>query len=129
MSQAAADIEKGDDTGILIAVSALLLSDSLTGRRALSRRFQFGDSSGPLFSMYSKTMMDEDVTGAERCQKDADAVLIFAGLFSATVGALLTVSLQDLRQNPQISRLSILRKSIGFLPSQRIQRVHSFHRG
>ncbi|KAI0284743.1 hypothetical protein BC826DRAFT_1109616 [Russula brevipes] len=98
MSQAAADIEKGDGTDGHPEQPQLVPNQPTQPSHGGSN---FGDSSGPLFSMYSKTMMEEDVTGAERFQKDADSVLIFAGLFSATVGALLTVSIQDLRQNPQ----------------------------
>jgi hypothetical protein len=37
----------------------------------------FGDSSGPLFSIYSKTADDEDNKVVERWQKDADGILIF----------------------------------------------------
>ncbi|KAF8475305.1 hypothetical protein DFH94DRAFT_760562, partial [Russula ochroleuca] len=51
----------------------------------------FGDSSGPLFSIYSKAAEGEDKNMAERWQKDADGILIFTGLFSAAVAALLAV--------------------------------------
>ena len=37
----------------------------------------FGDSSGPLFSIYSKAADDEDSKMVERWQKDADGILIF----------------------------------------------------
>ncbi|KAH9972335.1 hypothetical protein BGW80DRAFT_1139832, partial [Lactifluus volemus] len=37
----------------------------------------------------------------KRWQKDADGILIFTGLFSAALAALLTVSVQDLKSNPQ----------------------------
>jgi hypothetical protein len=37
----------------------------------------FGDSSGPLFSIYSKAAGDEDNKMVERWQKDADGILIF----------------------------------------------------
>ena len=37
----------------------------------------FGDSSGPLFSMYSKAAEEEDNKMVERWQKDADGILIF----------------------------------------------------
>ena len=37
----------------------------------------FGDSSGPIFSMYSTITKEEDDQVAERWQKDADGVLIF----------------------------------------------------
>jgi len=37
----------------------------------------FGESSWPLFSMYSKMAMEEDDKTTERWQKDADGILIF----------------------------------------------------
>jgi hypothetical protein len=37
----------------------------------------FGDSSGPFFSIYSKTAEEEDNKMVERWQKDADGILIF----------------------------------------------------
>ena len=37
----------------------------------------FGDSSGPLFTMYSKIGEGEDNQTAERWQKDADGIVIF----------------------------------------------------
>ena len=37
----------------------------------------FGDSSGPLFSMYYKAAKEEDNKMAERWQKDADGILFF----------------------------------------------------
>ncbi|KAH9989165.1 hypothetical protein BJV77DRAFT_1172701, partial [Russula vinacea] len=61
----------------------------------------FGDSSGPLFSIYCKAAKDEDNKTVERWQKDADGILIFTGLFSAAVAALLAVTVQDLRPNSQ----------------------------
>ncbi|KAI0287599.1 hypothetical protein BC826DRAFT_743776 [Russula brevipes] len=67
----------------------------------LPEESKFRDSSGPLFSMYSKIAQEEDNKTAERWQKDADGILIFTGLFSAAVASLLSVSIQDIRQNPQ----------------------------
>ena len=43
----------------------------------------FGDSSGPLFSMYYKTAKEEDNKMAERWQKDADGILFFVSLHVA----------------------------------------------
>ena len=40
----------------------------------------FGDSSGPLFSIYSKAADEEDNKMVERWQKDADGILIFVRL-------------------------------------------------
>ena len=37
----------------------------------------FGDSSGPLFTMYSKIAEEEDNKMAERWQEDADGIIIF----------------------------------------------------
>ena len=37
----------------------------------------FGDSSGPLFSIYSKAAEEEDNKMVERWQRDADGILIF----------------------------------------------------
>jgi hypothetical protein len=37
----------------------------------------FGDSSGPIFSMYSKLSKEEDDALVDRWQKDADGILIF----------------------------------------------------
>jgi hypothetical protein len=43
----------------------------------LQEESNFGDSSGPLFSIYSKAADDEDNKMVERWQKDADGILIF----------------------------------------------------
>ncbi|KAH9987551.1 hypothetical protein BJV77DRAFT_964731 [Russula vinacea] len=61
----------------------------------------FGDSSGPFFSIYSKTAEEEDNKMVDRWQKDADGILIFTGLFSAAVAALLALTVPDLRPNSQ----------------------------
>ena len=78
-----------------------------------------GDSSRPLFSIYSKAAEVADDKKVKSWQKDADGILIFVsprvnlhisllmngtlwtGLFSAAVAALLTVTVQDLRPNSQ----------------------------
>ncbi|KAH9971382.1 hypothetical protein BGW80DRAFT_1460644 [Lactifluus volemus] len=51
--------------------------------------------------MYIKMAAEEDNKMTNRWQKDADGILIFTGLFSASVAALAAVSVQDLRPNPQ----------------------------
>ncbi|KAI9462046.1 hypothetical protein F5148DRAFT_236657 [Russula earlei] len=51
--------------------------------------------------MYTKITQEDDNNMNERCQKEMDGILVFSGLFSATVGALLTISLQDLKPNSQ----------------------------
>ena len=45
--------------------------------QSLQGESKFGDSSGPLFSMYSKAIEEEDSKAVETLQKDADVILIF----------------------------------------------------
>ncbi|KAH9971338.1 hypothetical protein BGW80DRAFT_454199 [Lactifluus volemus] len=59
------------------------------------------DGAEPIFNMYVKMSQEKDNKMADRWQRDADGILIFTGLFSAAVAALLAVSIQDLRPNPQ----------------------------
>ncbi|KAI0262982.1 hypothetical protein BGY98DRAFT_1048318 [Russula aff. rugulosa BPL654] len=59
------------------------------------------DTSGPLFSLYSQMVEEGDKNISKRHQKDAEGILLFIGLFSATLAALITVSIQDLRPGPQ----------------------------
>ncbi|KAI0274301.1 hypothetical protein BGY98DRAFT_79872 [Russula aff. rugulosa BPL654] len=61
----------------------------------------FGDPSGPLFSLYSDIADEEDDEMAARWQQDAKDILIFTGLFSAAVSVLLAVSVLDLKPNSQ----------------------------
>ena len=49
----------------------------MTSNQPLQGESSFGDSSGPLFSIYSKAAEDEDNKMVERWQKDADGILIF----------------------------------------------------
>ena len=51
-----------------------------TPNQPLQRESNFGDSSGPLFSIYSKEAEEEDDKMVERWQKDADGILIFVSL-------------------------------------------------
>ncbi|KAI0293685.1 hypothetical protein B0F90DRAFT_1642301, partial [Multifurca ochricompacta] len=51
--------------------------------------------------MYLNLAKDEDEKMAKRWTADADGILIFTGLFSAGVAALLAVSIQDIRPNSQ----------------------------
>jgi hypothetical protein len=78
----------------------------------------FIDGSGPIFSMYMEMAEEEDKKLAKSWKADADSILVFVrlyllapcvtsthksktGLFSAAVASLISVSIQDLRQNPQ----------------------------
>ncbi|KAH9021516.1 hypothetical protein EDB85DRAFT_2278440 [Lactarius pseudohatsudake] len=61
----------------------------------------FVDGSGPIFSMYLEMATEEDKKMVEGWKADADGILIFTGLFSAAVASLISVSIQDIRPNPQ----------------------------
>ncbi|KAN0125350.1 hypothetical protein V8E53_015577 [Lactarius tabidus] len=51
--------------------------------------------------MYLEMATEEDKKMVENWKADADGILIFTGLFSAAVASLISVSIQDLQQNPQ----------------------------
>ncbi|KAI0297591.1 hypothetical protein B0F90DRAFT_1938659 [Multifurca ochricompacta] len=61
----------------------------------------FADSSGPIFNMYLELAEKEDERMADSWKADADGILVFTGLFSAAVAALISISIQDLRPNSQ----------------------------
>ncbi|KAN0140473.1 hypothetical protein V8E53_001682 [Lactarius tabidus] len=61
----------------------------------------FVDGSGHIFSMYLEMATEEDKKMVENWKADADGTLIFTGLFSAAVASLISVSVQDIQQNPQ----------------------------
>ena len=91
------DLEKGKNgqttTGILAVAFPVLrkfisVQVDVHREKSLSTRKQssllpsqaesnFGDSSGPIFSLYSKTAKEEDDGKVERWQKEADGILIF----------------------------------------------------
>ncbi|KAH9056377.1 hypothetical protein EDB87DRAFT_1687596 [Lactarius vividus] len=51
--------------------------------------------------MYLEMATEEDKKMVEGWKADADGILIFTGLFSAAVASLISVSIQDIRPNPQ----------------------------
>ncbi|KAI9452580.1 hypothetical protein F5148DRAFT_500013 [Russula earlei] len=61
----------------------------------------YTDGSGALFSMYLDRAEEEDTKAAERWKGDADGILVFTGLFSATVAAFLVGTYQSLQPNAQ----------------------------
>ena len=52
-------------------------SPVLTSIQPFQGEFNFGDSSGPLFSIYSRAAEEEDNRMVMRWQRDADGILIF----------------------------------------------------
>ena len=119
------DVEKGISPGVYTTaphfpslISPTYLEHGQLDQSPSQEGSHFGDSSGPLFHMYSKITEKDDNTMAERWQKDADGILIFvghpftsyaiacinnlqAGLFSGTVATFLSLSIPELRQNSQ----------------------------
>ncbi|KAH9160529.1 hypothetical protein EDB89DRAFT_2235748 [Lactarius sanguifluus] len=61
----------------------------------------YTDGSGALFSMYLDRAEEEDRRVAERWKGDADGILVFTGLFSATVAGFLVGTYQSLQPNLQ----------------------------
>ncbi|KAI0000054.1 hypothetical protein BJV77DRAFT_939703 [Russula vinacea] len=59
------------------------------------------DGSGALFSMYLDRAIAEDKEMVESWKGDADRTLVFTGVFSATVAALLAMTVPNIQQNPQ----------------------------
>ncbi|KAH9989380.1 hypothetical protein BJV74DRAFT_454579 [Russula compacta] len=74
------------------------------------RQSNLGDGSAPLFTMYSKIAEEKDKEMVEQWQQDAKGIIIFNGLFSAVVAALVAVSVQDLRPNSQDTSAFYLEK-------------------
>ena len=109
----------------LFSTATLILGDDcqyppLSAQNQRWRRgFDFVDSSGPIFSMYMEMAEEEDKKMAESWKADAEGILVFVrlhfllitapnrltnpqtGLFSAAVASLISVSIQDIQQNPQ----------------------------
>ncbi|KAH9061051.1 hypothetical protein EDB87DRAFT_475361 [Lactarius vividus] len=73
----------------------------LTSTQAPHEAPNFVDGSGPIFSMYLEMATEEDKKMAENWKADADGILIFTGFFSAAVASLISVTIQDIRPNPQ----------------------------
>ncbi|KAH9056360.1 hypothetical protein EDB87DRAFT_1238152 [Lactarius vividus] len=76
-------------------------SQLTTKKQPLLEESNFTDGSGPLFNMYLGMAEEEDKKMAESWKADADGILVFTGLFSASVAALVAISIQDLRPNSQ----------------------------
>ncbi|KAN0140622.1 hypothetical protein V8E53_001831 [Lactarius tabidus] len=63
--------------------------------------FDFVDGSGPVFSMCLEMAEEEDTKMAKSWKADADSILVFTRSFSAAVASLISVSIQDIQQDPQ----------------------------
>jgi hypothetical protein len=71
-------------TTVLTNVSHVVDSHPLAQTQFQDQQFQadsnFSDSSGPVFSLYSKIAVEEDNKTAERWKTSADGILIFVSL-------------------------------------------------
>ncbi|KAI9429596.1 hypothetical protein H4582DRAFT_2134493 [Lactarius indigo] len=76
-------------------------SGQLVQNQSSQRTPHVFDGSERILSMYLEMVLEEDKRLADSWEANADGVLIFAGLFSAAVATLISVSIQDIRPNPQ----------------------------
>ncbi|KAI0300852.1 hypothetical protein BC826DRAFT_905448, partial [Russula brevipes] len=67
-----------------------------------------GDSSGALFSMYLSRAEKFDKERSESWQGNADGILVFTGLFSATVAGFIIEGYKSLKPDPGIATVSVL---------------------
>ncbi|KAI0258398.1 hypothetical protein BC834DRAFT_835695, partial [Gloeopeniophorella convolvens] len=79
------------------SISTQPSSQSTSGQSEKS----FSDPSGPLFSMYLERAEEEDRRMVENWKGDADGILVFTGLFSASVATFLGNTYQGLQLNSQ----------------------------
>ncbi|KAH9976950.1 hypothetical protein BJV77DRAFT_956900, partial [Russula vinacea] len=75
------------------------------------------DKSEALFSMYLDRSDEDDKKTTEKWKGETDAILIFTGLFSAALAALLAISIQSLQPNPQDTSAFYLRNIFHLLAS------------
>jgi hypothetical protein len=64
---------------MLVRVDERRYPSRLTDNQTQKGQSGFVDSSGPLFSMYTKIAEEEDSKMVERWKADADGILIFVG--------------------------------------------------
>ncbi|KAI0266248.1 hypothetical protein BC834DRAFT_969730 [Gloeopeniophorella convolvens] len=82
------------------------IEDAFHGRNQTSKpephaETCFTDGSGALFSMYLERAEEEDKRMTESWKGDADGILVFTGLFSATVATFIGISFPSLMPNSQ----------------------------
>ncbi|KAI0298892.1 hypothetical protein BC826DRAFT_87947 [Russula brevipes] len=71
-------------------------------------RDNYGDSSGKLWSMYIAEAEKEDKEITEAWKGEADSILVFTGLFSATVAAFIIESYKKLSPDTGTTTISLL---------------------
>ncbi|KAF8261488.1 hypothetical protein EI94DRAFT_1606617, partial [Lactarius quietus] len=73
-----------------------------------TERPTYSDSSGAIFSMYTTRAQKFDEEDVENWKGGADSILVFTGLFSSTVATFISVSYQNLQQDPNLTTQSLL---------------------
>ncbi|KAH9054999.1 hypothetical protein EDB87DRAFT_1795483 [Lactarius vividus] len=68
----------------------------------------YSDSSGAIFSIYITHARNLDEDNVENWKNVADRILVFTGLFSATVAIFIAISYPNLQQDPNIITQSLL---------------------
>ncbi|KAH8983787.1 hypothetical protein EDB86DRAFT_2811198, partial [Lactarius hatsudake] len=68
------------------------------------------DSSGAIFSMYITRAQEFDDENVENWKGGADSILVFTGIFSATVATFIAMSYPTLKQDPNDTTHSLLIK-------------------
>ncbi|KAH9025462.1 hypothetical protein EDB85DRAFT_2149793 [Lactarius pseudohatsudake] len=70
----------------------------------------YSDSSGAIFSMYITRALEFDDENVENWKGGADGILVFTGIFSATVATFIAMSYPNLQQDPNVTTQTILIK-------------------
>ncbi|KAH9173675.1 hypothetical protein EDB89DRAFT_1849714, partial [Lactarius sanguifluus] len=85
-------------------------SQNACGCTAAPKETTYSDSSGAIFSMYITRALEFDDENVENWKGGADGILVFTGIFSATVATFIAMSYPNLQQDPNVTTQSILVK-------------------
>ncbi|KAH9055001.1 hypothetical protein EDB87DRAFT_1834477 [Lactarius vividus] len=77
---------------------------------AAPKETTYSDSSGTIFSMYITRALDFDDENVENWKGGAEGILVFTGIFSATVATFIAMSYPNLQQDPNVTTQSLLIK-------------------
>ncbi|KAH8995455.1 hypothetical protein EDB92DRAFT_207024 [Lactarius akahatsu] len=77
---------------------------------AAPKETTYSDSSGAIFSMYIDHAQKFDDENVENWKGGAESILVFTGIFSATVATFIAMSYPNLQQDPNVTTQSLLIK-------------------
>ncbi|KAH9054997.1 hypothetical protein EDB87DRAFT_1567780, partial [Lactarius vividus] len=80
-------------------------SQNVCGCTTAPKETTYSDSSGAIFSMYITRALEFDDENVENWKGGADTILVFTGIFSATVATFISMSYPTLTQDPTQSIL------------------------